>query len=391
MYELYYKAIKHCENDEYELALINFLKVKDLLLEKEMSEEVLSLMLFASGDNLNVTFNIPELYHNIGVSLFYLNNDKAINNFTKAIEIDENHENSYYMRAAAYLTLLDDWQSSLNDINIYLTYCPDDNAGKNLFSKLEKIKKMGDEINKLYNKAQENYEKGFNLKFNANSNYDEDDEDEYSYQDTNEEVKNLISLSLNIIELTIKRFTHTKNPNLFLKSHNFSFSDILFKKLQCFILIGESPEKTFKAIQDIVDSSEELFMPSKPGFTARECDTFGSNTYLKLCEDIISEYHNKITKRYEEINNEKILKVNENDLMKIGDVLYYKNKPFTGIALNNDEGWLMVEYEVVYGISHGFCKHYSFDGDLKCEVKNTFGSMDKENKDKYFKYLFDSL
>ena len=167
-------------------------------------------MLFASGDDLNVTFNISELYHNIGVSLYYLNNDAAIDNFTKAIEIDENHENSYYMRAAAYLTLLDDWQSSLNDINIYLSYCPNDNTGKNLFSKLENIKKNGGEIRTLYNNAQENYEKGFDLKFKTNEDYDDED----NYEDTNEEVKNLISLSLSILELTIKRFKHTKNPNL---------------------------------------------------------------------------------------------------------------------------------------------------------------------------------
>jgi hypothetical protein len=288
------------------------------------------------------------------------------------------------MRAAAYLTLLDDWQSSLNDINIYLSYCPNDNTGKNLFSKLENIKKNGGEIRTLYNNAQENYEKGFDLKFNTNEDYDDED----NYEDTNEEVKNLISLSLSILELTIKRFKHTKNPNLFLKSHNFSLSEILFKKLQCLILIGESSEKILKSIQDIVDSSEDLFMPSTPG---RECDIFGSETYLTFCKDIISEHHSKIKKRYKEIKNEKKLRVNENDLMEIGDVLYYKNKPFTGISFNDNEGWLMCEYEVVYGISHGYCKHYSYDGELKCEVKYTLGSMNKKNKDKFKKYLFDSL
>ena len=249
MYSYYTEADKYYDNEEFNLAIQYIDKVinmvMDLILEKNLLTESLSSILFNSGDESNVEFKINQLYHFRGCAKFNISDDSSIDDFTKAIKIDDDYEEAYYMRGVAYFTLLEDWQKSIADIKKYLTFSPDDKAGNQLILVLQEIEKNASNINNLYNKSLDYYSKF------------EDD----SFNDI--EGNELLKLCIKSLDKASELFTQKNRPNIYLNSHSFSLLDIYFKKLQCFFHLMEPQESIINQCTDIYKTSKGLFKPNK--------------------------------------------------------------------------------------------------------------------------------
>ena len=222
IYSSYTKANSHFDADEFPLAVDNFNKVIDLLFDKDLPLEILSSTVFASGDELNVTFTLIDLYHLRGTAKFNMCDASSIDDFTESIKINKNYEDAYYMRATANFILLEDWQLALPDIKKYLTFSPDDTAGNNVLALLEEIKNNAPKISKLYKKGASEFNEAAVLSDN----------------DKDEEAMNLLNKSKENLNKALDLYSQKNRLYMYQKSHAFSLCDIYFKKLQCDILIG---------------------------------------------------------------------------------------------------------------------------------------------------------
>lgn len=81
------------------------------------------------------------VYHHLGVTKIQLGDfTTCIEDFTNALKNDENHYDSYYMRAAAYISEksdLRDISKAKKDLQIYLKKYPEDGAANRLFDAIE--------------------------------------------------------------------------------------------------------------------------------------------------------------------------------------------------------------------------------------------------------------
>ena len=91
-------------------------------------------------DNLNKAISIsnepiqkPSVFLNLGNAKLYLEDSTSIEEYNKAIELDIDFANAYYMRAVAIVKFEQDQEKALIDVKKYLEYEPDDQAGNKLF------------------------------------------------------------------------------------------------------------------------------------------------------------------------------------------------------------------------------------------------------------------
>jgi len=376
MYSYFSKGQDYFNNQEYMLAVLNFDKVINAMPnQNKIPAEILSMTAFSSAD-MSVSFSLTEVYHNRGCAKLYVSDDSSIDDFTKAIKINKDFENAYYMRGSAYFVLLEDWQKAIVDIKKYLTFSPDDKAGNQLFLVLEQIKENSKEINKLYAKAIDDYSKGAEfLKFIDDSKTDVGDE----VVDLKKGTK-LLKSCLKSLDKAIDLFTQKNRPNVYLKSHSFSLFEIYFKKLQCSLMLQESYESCMNQCVEIYKQSKGLFKPSK--------SELGAKIYYMIVEKANSEAKNKTSKSLQNKDDKSKLRVNWDETNDIGIVTYYNNKPFTGMAFSlHENGNIFEDQEMVSGLKNGLGKLYFKNGEIACVVNYIDDELVAGDKEKYFNYL----
>ena len=354
MYLCYAKAQESLNNKEYKLAYENFDKVINILSKKtDIPPEIMSMTAFASSD-MSISFSLIDVYHNRGCAKFYISDDSSIDDFTEAIKIHENYENAYYMRGSAYFVLLEDWQKAITDIKKYLTFSPDDNAGNKLLLVLEEIKENSEKINTLYTKALDDYSEGKKmLSFVDDSKNDIGDE----VVDLKKGTK-LMKSCVKSLDKAYELFSQKNRPNIYLKSHSFSLFEILFKKLQCSLMLQKS--------DSIMNQCLELYKISKGLFKPHKSE-LGAKIYYTIVEKANQNRNDKILSRVKK-NVKSKLRVKSEEIYDVGIVSYYKNKPFNGILYSLHKDNLIEELEMVDGLKNGIGKLYSKNGEIICSV-----------------------
>ena len=91
-------------------------------------------------DNLNKAISIssepihkPSVFLTLGNAKLYLEDSSSVEEYNKAIELDVEFANAYYMRAVSILKFDQDQEKALIDVKKYLEYEPNDQAGNKLF------------------------------------------------------------------------------------------------------------------------------------------------------------------------------------------------------------------------------------------------------------------
>ena len=375
MFLNYSKAQENLNNKEYKLAVQNFDKVIDTLPNAtNVPAEIMSMTEFASSD-MSVSFSLIDLYHNRGCAKFYTSDDSSIDDFTEAIKIHKDYENAYYMRGSAYFILLEDWQKAILDIKKYLTFSPDDNAGNKLLLVLEEIKENSEEINKLYTKALHDFSEGQKM-----LSFVDDSKQGISDKVVDEKKGNqLMKLCVKSLDKAYELFSQKNRPNIYLKSHSFSLVEILFKKLQCSLMLQES-ESILSQCVGIYKISKGLFKPNK--------SELGAKIYYMIVEKTNSELKDKIKSKKNKVVLSK-LRVNWDEMNDVGIVTYYKNKPFVGIGFSlHENGSVREEQEMVDGLKHGLGKLFLKNGEVACKINYVDDEFETEkDKKKYQKSL----
>ncbi len=378
IYSDYDKAKRHFDNGvsatglskfkENQSAVKYFDNVINSLLKDDIPLEIISLTAFHSGDERNISFTLVDLFHLRGCAKFNISDDSSIEDFTEAIKISKKYEDAYYMRGTAYFILLEDWQKAIVDINKYLTFSPDDKSGNQLLLVLDEIKQNADKINKLYNKALDDYSKGEKMLSN---------EDEKNF---NEKKGNkLFMSSMKSLDKAYELFSQKNRPNIYLKSHSFSLYEILFKKLQCSLMLQKS--------ESIMDLCVELYKTSKGLFKPFKND-LGAKIYYMVVDKANSQFKNKSRRSKKQKENKSKLRVNWDETNDIGMMTYYKNKPFTGVAYDlYENGNLQEEVEIVDGLKHGFGIMYSENGKIESQINYIEDEIDPKDEEKFKEYL----
>ena len=276
VYSDYVKAKKHLDKGlsesgssklkENQLAVKYFDKVMEEILQLDLPLEILSSTVFAGDKStLDMTFTLVDLYHQRGCAKFSISDDTSIDDFTEAININENYEDAYYMRGSAYFILLEDWQKAITDINKYLIFSPDDKAGNNLLFALEEIEQNAEKIHKLYIKALDDYSEAEKmLSFVDDSKTDVSDE-----VVEEKKGKKLIKSCVKSLDKASELYSQKNRPNIYLKSHSFTLPEIYFKKLQCLLMLQEPVESLMNQAIEIYTISKGLFKPSKSDLGAK--------------------------------------------------------------------------------------------------------------------------
>ena len=243
------------------------------MLEKTSKDLDNSIIQQATPD-FSISFNVLDIYHKRGVCLFSQNNPDSIKDFSYVIKRNKNYPDAYYMRGLAYLVNLEDWQSSIPDIQKYLSFEPEDDSANKLLQVLNQIKTNSDKINKLYKKLVKEYNKAEKLLQN----------------DKEEKGVEVINNCLKIIEGIDKLYTQKNRAYIYQKSHGFSLCDILFKKLQCLLQKGgyEVSNETAEVDEsnnNILQLCMQIALASKGRFKPKKSE-LGSKIYYQLFDNL---------------------------------------------------------------------------------------------------------
>ena len=170
-------------------------------------------------------------------------------------------------------------------------------------------------------------------------------------------------------------FTQKNRPNIYLKSHSFSLFEILFKKIQCLLMLQDH--------ESIMNQYSELFKLSKGLFKPNKSE-LGAKLYYEIIKSN-SDLKNKTSEPTKKNNNESKLRVNFDEMNDVGIVTYYRNKPFTGLAYSFQNGTLLEEIEMVEGLKHGICKLYSTKGEVIYSTHYLNDEMENpDDKEEYY-------
>ena len=268
LFSSYTTANNHFDNKDFQLAVEHFDISIDLILAKDFPLEILSSTVFVSGDESNISIRLIDLYHIRGCAKFNIGNDTAIDDFDKAIKIDDNYEESFYMRGSAYFILLEDWQKAISDIKKYLTFSTDDKAGNQLLLVLEEIEENAEKIKELYDIALDDYSEGEYLLTFWDGNPIPDLDMKNGILNINDCVESL--------DKACELFSQKDKPNIYLNSHSFSLSDIYFKKLQCLFMLQKPMDTIMDQCIDLYNISKGLFRPDK--------NEIGAKSYYMVVE-----------------------------------------------------------------------------------------------------------